>query len=176
MLKGNILTLFKAVIPINHFIFVPFKNSDPEFFSSWSSGYVSYFIWGAKECRKIIYLNKIFQFLFKKIAPCSSASKCLFKAYWRFLKRKRFSLKSLHDLTFRGAKLSYVTTQAHMWTVLNTCAYFRRQRLIPFALWLYSLCLGYCAHEFIIDVKGFKKTANIEAIDIAKRLMDYGEH
>ena len=35
--------------------------------------------------------------------------------------------------------------------------------------------LGYCAHEFIIDVKGFKKTANIEAIDIAKRLMDYGK-
>jgi glycine dehydrogenase len=30
------------------------------------------------------------------------------------------------------------------------------------------------AHEFIIDVRPFKKTANIEAVDIAKRLMDYG--
>lgn len=30
------------------------------------------------------------------------------------------------------------------------------------------------AHEFIIDVREFKKTANLEAVDIAKRLMDYG--
>ena len=33
---------------------------------------------------------------------------------------------------------------------------------------------GLVAHEFIIDVRPFKKTANIEAVDIAKRLMDYG--
>ncbi|KAK9890806.1 hypothetical protein WA026_012150 [Henosepilachna vigintioctopunctata] len=33
-----------------------------------------------------------------------------------------------------------------------------------------------CAHEFIIDVREFKKTAHIEAHDIAKRLMDYGFH
>lgn len=32
------------------------------------------------------------------------------------------------------------------------------------------------AHEFIIDIRQFKKTANIEAVDIAKRLMDYGFH
>lgn len=32
------------------------------------------------------------------------------------------------------------------------------------------------AHEFIIDVREFKKTANIEAADIAKRLMDFGFH
>ncbi len=35
---------------------------------------------------------------------------------------------------------------------------------------------GLVAHEFIIDVRDFKKTANIEAVDIAKRLMDYGFH
>ncbi|XP_031561136.1 glycine dehydrogenase (decarboxylating), mitochondrial-like [Actinia tenebrosa] len=35
---------------------------------------------------------------------------------------------------------------------------------------------GYCAHEFIIDAKDFKKTAGIEAMDIAKRLQDYGFH
>nr|MBE5724866.1 putative glycine dehydrogenase (decarboxylating), mitochondrial [Cucujiformia] len=33
-----------------------------------------------------------------------------------------------------------------------------------------------CAHEFILDVREFKKTAHIEAHDIAKRLMDYGFH
>lgn len=34
---------------------------------------------------------------------------------------------------------------------------------------------GYCAHEFIVDAKDFKKHG-IEAIDIAKRLQDYGFH
>lgn len=32
------------------------------------------------------------------------------------------------------------------------------------------------AHEFIIDIRGFKQTAGIEAVDVAKRLMDYGFH
>lgn len=32
------------------------------------------------------------------------------------------------------------------------------------------------AHEFIIDVRDFKKTAGVEAVDIAKRLMDFGFH
>ncbi|XP_023029095.2 glycine dehydrogenase (decarboxylating), mitochondrial [Leptinotarsa decemlineata] len=32
------------------------------------------------------------------------------------------------------------------------------------------------AHEFIIDTRVFKKTANIEVADIAKRLMDFGFH
>lgn len=35
---------------------------------------------------------------------------------------------------------------------------------------------GRCAHEFILDVRGFKETAGIEAVDIAKRLQDYGFH
>lgn len=35
---------------------------------------------------------------------------------------------------------------------------------------------GLVAHEFVIDVRDFKKSANIEAVDIAKRLMDYGFH
>ncbi|KAK6010374.1 hypothetical protein OSTOST_24601, partial [Ostertagia ostertagi] len=32
------------------------------------------------------------------------------------------------------------------------------------------------AHEFILDFKPFKKTAGIEVVDVAKRLMDYGFH
>jgi glycine dehydrogenase len=35
---------------------------------------------------------------------------------------------------------------------------------------------GYCAHEFIIDARPFKKSAGVEVEDIAKRLMDYGFH
>lgn len=41
---------------------------------------------------------------------------------------------------------------------------------------LYSGTNGTCAHEFIVDLRPFKKTAEIEAEDIAKRLMDYGFH
>uniref|UniRef100_A0A8C3UUM5 Glycine decarboxylase n=1 Tax=Catharus ustulatus TaxID=91951 RepID=A0A8C3UUM5_CATUS len=33
---------------------------------------------------------------------------------------------------------------------------------------------GFVAHEFILDTRPFKKTANIEAVDLAKRLQDYG--
>lgn len=36
------------------------------------------------------------------------------------------------------------------------------------------LFVGFVAHEFILDVRPFKKTANIEAGDVAKRLQDYG--
>lgn len=35
---------------------------------------------------------------------------------------------------------------------------------------------GNVAHEFIIDCRPFKKSANIEAVDIAKRLQDFGFH
>ncbi|KAH9523748.1 hypothetical protein Btru_040821 [Bulinus truncatus] len=35
---------------------------------------------------------------------------------------------------------------------------------------------GFCAHEFIIDCREFKKMANVDATDIAKRLQDYGFH
>lgn len=40
---------------------------------------------------------------------------------------------------------------------------------------LYKGERGLVAHEFIIDVRDLKKTANIEPGDIAKRLMDFGK-
>ncbi len=40
----------------------------------------------------------------------------------------------------------------------------------------YTGSLGFCAHEFIIDCREFKKATGIESGDIAKRLMDYGFH
>lgn len=33
---------------------------------------------------------------------------------------------------------------------------------------------GLNAHEFIVDCKPFKKSAGVDVVDIAKRLMDYG--
>ena len=41
---------------------------------------------------------------------------------------------------------------------------------------LYTGSNGYCAHEFIVDLRPFKSTAGIEAEDVAKRLMDYCFH
>jgi glycine dehydrogenase len=41
---------------------------------------------------------------------------------------------------------------------------------------LYTGTNGRCAHEFILDCRGFKHTVGIEVEDIAKRLMDYGFH
>ncbi|HQX95245.1 MAG: aminomethyl-transferring glycine dehydrogenase [Chitinophagaceae bacterium] len=41
---------------------------------------------------------------------------------------------------------------------------------------LYTNINGQCAHEFIVDLRPFKKSAEIEAEDVAKRLIDYGFH
>ncbi len=41
---------------------------------------------------------------------------------------------------------------------------------------LYTGSGGTCAHEFIVDLRPFKKNAEVEASDVAKRLIDYGFH
>ncbi|EUC37132.1 hypothetical protein COCCADRAFT_1903 [Bipolaris zeicola 26-R-13] len=65
-------------------------------------------------------------------------------------------------------------TQATKITLLN--ANYILSRLKPHYPILYTNSEGRCAHEFILDVRGFKETAGVEAIDIAKRLQDYGFH
>ncbi|KAF1947892.1 glycine dehydrogenase [Clathrospora elynae] len=65
-------------------------------------------------------------------------------------------------------------TQATKITLLN--ANYILSKLKPHYPILYTNEQGRCAHEFILDVRGFKETAGIEAIDIAKRLQDYGFH
>lgn len=59
-------------------------------------------------------------------------------------------------------------------TLLN--ANYLLSKLKPHYQILYTNEHGRCAHEFILDVRNFHNTANIEAIDIAKRLQDYGFH
>ncbi|KAJ2787530.1 glycine decarboxylase subunit P [Coemansia interrupta] len=41
---------------------------------------------------------------------------------------------------------------------------------------LFTNANGMCAHEFILDTRPFGKSAGVQAIDIAKRLQDYGFH
>ena len=50
------------------------------------------------------------------------------------------------------------------------------KRLEQFYPILYRGKSGLVAHECIIDLRQFKKTAGIEVEDVAKRLMDYGFH
>jgi glycine dehydrogenase len=51
-----------------------------------------------------------------------------------------------------------------------------KARLEKYFQILYTGTNGYCAHEFIVDLRPFKAATGIEAEDIAKRLMDYGFH
>lgn len=65
-------------------------------------------------------------------------------------------------------------TQATKITLLN--ANYIMSRLKGHYPILYTNAQGRCAHEFILDARKFKDSAGIEAIDIAKRLQDYGFH
>ncbi|EMC93095.1 hypothetical protein BAUCODRAFT_273523 [Baudoinia panamericana UAMH 10762] len=65
-------------------------------------------------------------------------------------------------------------THATKITLLN--ANYLLSRLRPHYPILYTNENGRCAHEFILDVRPFQKSAGIEAIDVAKRLQDYGFH
>jgi glycine dehydrogenase len=64
--------------------------------------------------------------------------------------------------------------RATEYAILN--ANYMRARLDGQYEILYTNHNGQCAHEFIVDLRPFKKTAEIEAEDVAKRLMDYGFH
>jgi glycine dehydrogenase len=65
-------------------------------------------------------------------------------------------------------------TMATEVAILN--ANYIAQKLSPHYPILYTGKQGYVAHECILDLRSFKKTAGIEVEDIAKRLMDYGYH
>jgi glycine dehydrogenase len=60
------------------------------------------------------------------------------------------------------------------YAILN--ANYMRSRLEKAYDILFTNHNGQCAHEFIVDLRPFKKSADVDAEDIAKRLMDYGFH
>jgi glycine dehydrogenase len=64
--------------------------------------------------------------------------------------------------------------KASEYAILN--ANYMRARLAGQYEILYTNHNGECAHEFIVDLRPFKKSAEVEAEDVAKRLMDYGFH
>jgi len=66
------------------------------------------------------------------------------------------------------------STDATKYAILN--ANYLKTRLEKYYLVLYKGTNGRVAHEFILDFRAFKKSANIDVEDVAKRLMDYGFH
>jgi glycine dehydrogenase len=74
-------------------------------------------------------------------------------------------------ITMMGAEgLKFATEVA----ILN--ANYMAARLEQHFALLYRGHQGRCAHEFIVDLRPFEKSAGIVAEDVAKRLMDYGFH
>jgi glycine dehydrogenase len=73
-------------------------------------------------------------------------------------------------ISMMGAEGLKSATEA---AILN--ANYIKARLKEYYPVLYSGKNGFAAHEFIIDLRDFKK-AGVEAEDVAKRLMDYGYH
>lgn len=65
-------------------------------------------------------------------------------------------------------------TKATQVAMLN--ANYMAKRLEKYFPILYTGASGLVAHEFILDLRQFKESAGIEAMDVAKRLMDYGFH
>jgi glycine dehydrogenase len=80
-------------------------------------------------------------------------------------------LISLGYIKMLGAK---GLTNSTKYAILN--ANYIKSRLNGYFKTLYSGKNGFVAHEMIFDMREFKRTANIEVEDIAKRLMDYGFH
>ena len=65
-------------------------------------------------------------------------------------------------------------TKATQVAILN--ANYMAKRLEKYYPILYRGTSGFVAHEFILDLRPFKETTGVEAMDVAKRLMDYGFH
>ena len=68
----------------------------------------------------------------------------------------------------------WLAEQASKRAILN--ANYMAARLKDHYKVLYTGKNGTCAHEFIIDLRPMKASADVEAEDIAKRLIDYGFH
>ena len=64
--------------------------------------------------------------------------------------------------------------KATEYAILN--ANYMRARLDKYFKILFTGTNGTCAHEFIVDLRPFKSTTGVEAVDVAKRLMDYAFH
>ncbi|KAK2734713.1 glycine decarboxylase subunit P [Myotisia sp. PD_48] len=87
-----------------------------------------------------------------------------------------FGSASILPITFSYINMMGSKGLTHATKITLLSANYILSRLKPHYPILYTNANGRCAHEFILDVRQFKATCGIEAIDIAKRLQDYGFH
>ena len=83
---------------------------------------------------------------------------------------------SILPITFNYVNMMGAKGLTHSTKITLLNANYILSRLKPHFPILYTNDKGRCAHEFILDVRKFKETSGVEAIDIAKRLQDYGFH
>ncbi|KAH8689893.1 glycine dehydrogenase [Talaromyces proteolyticus] len=83
---------------------------------------------------------------------------------------------SLLPITFNYINMMGSTGLTHSTKITLLNANYILSRLKDHYPILYTNDNGRCAHEFILDARKFKETSGVEAIDIAKRLQDYGFH
>lgn len=83
---------------------------------------------------------------------------------------------SILSISYAYIKMMGVSglTRASEIAILN--ANYLKERLKDHYPILYTGKNGWAAHEFIVDLRPFKHSENVESIDVAKRLMDYGFH
>ncbi|KAK2760018.1 glycine decarboxylase subunit P [Arachnomyces sp. PD_36] len=87
-----------------------------------------------------------------------------------------FGSASLLPITYSYINMMGAKGLTHQTKITLLNANYILSRLKPHYPILYTNDNGRCAHEFILDARGFKQTSGIEVIDIAKRLQDYGFH
>lgn len=87
-----------------------------------------------------------------------------------------FGSASILPISYSYIKMMGSKGLKHATSVGLLNANYMAQRLSEHYPILYTNANGRCAHEFILDVRPLKETSGVEAVDIAKRLMDYGFH
>ncbi|HSU28576.1 MAG TPA: hypothetical protein VLJ68_09365, partial [Chitinophagaceae bacterium] len=109
------------------------------------------------------------------------SSTCAGRAALRYSVRNRSSAAPYGSASILLISYGYIrmlgqngVRSATEYAILN--ANYMRARLRGAYEILYTNHNGECAHEFIVDLRPFKKSAEVEAEDVAKRLIDYGFH
>ncbi|AOW00462.1 glycine cleavage system P-protein-domain-containing protein [Yarrowia lipolytica] len=87
-----------------------------------------------------------------------------------------FGSASILPISWAYIKLMGATGLLKATEIALLNANYMKKRLEPHYPILYTNNKDKCAHEFILDMRPFKASSGIEAIDIAKRLQDYSFH
>ncbi|KAK6347890.1 glycine decarboxylase subunit P [Orbilia javanica] len=88
----------------------------------------------------------------------------------------QYGSASILQISYSYIKMMGAVGLKHATEICLLNANYMAKRLSEHYDILYTNENGRCAHEFILDPRPLKETSGVEAVDIAKRLMDYGFH